>query len=341
MEKSLSSRCLLIFFLRFLNLDMEAKITQSLEFTRAAGSIIKGCWKGQGQAETVSPICFYMSERLMRITYNRNGRTLAIYHTNKEKDIQYLQFLGAGLLRHKAVERRVPMFISRSLARKIIKRKFKELSYEGNSPGDHQVFVKEILRSTKHGAYFKRRGRRSLTENEVVTLEKISATLSKYLSSSHLSKVMERCNLFFLGLIRSRGPLENTPKDHFMERFTRNHMDYEVNVVNRVCPSGKSHKPPRGTGYDSNIGANKNVKSHDCEDMRNGSDQECFGMCGKKCWCWHWVCGDCCLHKGCLQHDACCRYANPQYLSTYCLLPFVYGFNCENGYPGYPTCLYR
>ena len=32
-------------------------------------------------------------------------------------------------LRHKAVERRVPMFMSRSLARKIIKRKFKELSY--------------------------------------------------------------------------------------------------------------------------------------------------------------------------------------------------------------------
>ena len=244
-------------------------------------------------------------------------------------------------LRHKAVERRVPMFMSRSLARKIIKRKFKELSYESNSPGDHQVFVKEILRSTKHGAYFKRRGRRSLTENEVVTLEKISATLSKYLSSSHLSKVMERCNLFFLGLIRSRGPLENTPKDHFMERFTRNHMDYEVNVVNRVCPSGKSHKPLRGTGYDSTIGANKNEKSHDCEDMRNGSDQECFGMCGKKCWCWHWVCGDCCLHKGCLQHDACCRYANPQYLSTYCLLPFVYGFDCENGYHGYSTCLHR
>ena len=87
MEKSLSSRCLLIFFLRFFNLE------------RAAGSIIKGCWKGQGQAETVSPICFYMSERLIRITYNRNGRTLAIYHTNKEKDIQYLQVLGAGLLR--------------------------------------------------------------------------------------------------------------------------------------------------------------------------------------------------------------------------------------------------
>ena len=233
------------------------------------------------------------------------------------------------------------MFMSRSLARKIIKRKFKELSYESNSPGDHQVFVKEILRSTKHGAYFKRKGRRSLTENEVVTLEKISATLSKYLSSYHLSKVMERCNLFFLGLIRSRGPLENTPKDHFMERFTRNHMDYEVNVVNRVCPSGKSHKPPKGTGYDSNIVANKNEKSYDCEDMRNGSDQKCFGMCGKKCWCWHWVCGDCCLHKGCLQHDACCRYANPQYLSTYCLLPFVYGFDCENGYHGYPTCLHR
>eukprot|EP00730_Choanoeca_flexa_P001302 TRINITY_DN10575_c0_g2_i2.p1 TRINITY_DN10575_c0_g2~~TRINITY_DN10575_c0_g2_i2.p1 ORF type:complete len:346 (+),score=35.88 TRINITY_DN10575_c0_g2_i2:66-1040(+) len=29
----------------------------------------------------------------------------------------------------------------------------------------------------------------------------------------------------------------------------------------------------------------------------------CVGMCGPGCSCWHWVCGDCCWHQGCYQHD--------------------------------------
>jgi hypothetical protein len=35
-------------------------------------------------------------------------------------------------------------------------------------------------------------------------------------------------------------------------------------------------------------------------------DNACFGMCGNKCTCWKWVCGDCDCHIGCRQHDCCC-----------------------------------
>ena len=59
---------------------------------------------------------------------------------------------------------------------------------------------------------------------------------------------------------------------------------------------------------------------------------ECCGMCGPKCSCWKWVCGDCCWHQGCHEHDLCCQH---KFVSTYCLLPI--GFSCS-GFAGYPRC---
>ena len=59
----------------------------------------------------------------------------------------------------------------------------------------------------------------------------------------------------------------------------------------------------------------------------------CRGMCGKGCWCWRWVCGDCCWHQGCYEHDICCHN---RFISTYCLIPI--GFSC-GGFSGYPRCL--
>ena len=74
-----------------------------------------------------------------------------------------------------------------------------------------------------------------------------------------------------------------------------------------------------------------------CADVRaNVTSPDCFGMCGPHCWCWNWICGDCCLHRGCQQHDLCC---NHNYLSTHCLFPWIYGFSCHEGYHGYPECL--
>lgn len=55
--------------------------------------------------------------------------------------------------------------------------------------------------------------------------------------------------------------------------------------------------------------------------------QECLGLCGYGCNCWKWVCGDCCYHLGCYEHDICCR---KKFIRTACLLPF--NFKCESGY---------
>ena len=59
----------------------------------------------------------------------------------------------------------------------------------------------------------------------------------------------------------------------------------------------------------------------------------CLGMCGPGCWwCWRYVCGDCCYHLGCYEHDVCCQ----DYFSSACLcrLRLVLHFSCS----GYPNC---
>jgi hypothetical protein len=44
-------------------------------------------------------------------------------------------------------------------------------------------------------------------------------------------------------------------------------------------------------------------------------NNNCFGMCGPNCTCWRWVCGDCCMHKGCLVHDISCQKCSCGFLS--------------------------
>ena len=56
-------------------------------------------------------------------------------------------------------------------------------------------------------------------------------------------------------------------------------------------------------------------------------NNNCFGMCGKGCSCWSWVCGDCCYHMGCYDHDKCCE---ERFIQTRCLFPF--GFRCDQPY---------
>ena len=55
-------------------------------------------------------------------------------------------------------------------------------------------------------------------------------------------------------------------------------------------------------------------KQEKCSKCTTGScpyygdrSNECFGMCGYGCYCWSWLCGDCCVHQGCVDHDKCCR----------------------------------
>lgn len=58
----------------------------------------------------------------------------------------------------------------------------------------------------------------------------------------------------------------------------------------------------------------------------------CRGMCGKGCWCWSWFCGDCCWHRGCYEHDLCCK---KKPYSSYCLAPI--GLTCS-GFRYYKKC---
>jgi len=45
-----------------------------------------------------------------------------------------------------------------------------------------------------------------------------------------------------------------------------------------------------------------------CESLTgNINHNDCYGMCGRGCSCWSWVCGDCCYHRGCALHDDQCR----------------------------------
>ena len=55
-------------------------------------------------------------------------------------------------------------------------------------------------------------------------------------------------------------------------------------------------------------------------------DDQCIGLCGKGCDCWSWVCGDCCFHEGCKDHDLCCS----DWYSFSCLMPYY--FECESPY---------
>ncbi|KAL9955003.1 hypothetical protein ACROYT_G042597 [Oculina patagonica] len=75
-------------------------------------------------------------------------------------------------------------------------------------------------------------------------------------------------------------------------------------------------------------------RSH-CSLERDPNNDDCFGMCGSGCWCWSWVCDDCCHHQGCWEHDKCCDKC---WFSSYCLVPFVFGFRCS-GYGAYPRCM--
>ena len=50
----------------------------------------------------------------------------------------------------------------------------------------------------------------------------------------------------------------------------------------------------------------------------------CLGLCGASCTCWWWVCGDCCYHKGCYDHDICC---SKTYFSLRCAFPATFTCN--------------
>ena len=56
-------------------------------------------------------------------------------------------------------------------------------------------------------------------------------------------------------------------------------------------------------------------------------EDQCYGLCGRQCNCWSFVCGDCCYHLGCKDHDVCC---DKGYTTFACFFPI--GLKCDAPY---------
>ena len=71
-----------------------------------------------------------------------------------------------------------------------------------------------------------------------------------------------------------------------------------------------------------------------CTPINHRYYNDCVGMCGRRCSCWRWICGNCCHNQGCYEHDLCCK----KFVSIPCLIPNLTGFDCKS-YSEYPGCL--
>ena len=66
------------------------------------------------------------------------------------------------------------------------------------------------------------------------------------------------------------------------------------------------------------------IREYGCARCPTGSN--CKGLCGPRCTCWRWVCGDCCYHQGCYEHDVCC--SKHGYKSIPCV--FILNLTCDS-----------
>ncbi len=73
---------------------------------------------------------------------------------------------------------------------------------------------------------------------------------------------------------------------HMMAMRWADLLDISVSAANHPSTAGKSSCDKSSCG----------MECDPCND-------DCFGMCGRACDCWDWVCGDCCAHDGCVAHD--------------------------------------
>ena len=132
----------------------------------------------------------------------------------------------------------------------------------------------------------------ALGEEEGINGQDSSSVLPFYLAALHLHKLQHAASRF----------------NHSMQ----NH--HALQAGNSFTPN---HLPVRGKRH-----------SDPCfETCPPCQDQQCLGLCGLNCHCWKIVCGDCCWHLGCYEHDRCCR---EKFLRTKCLFPFK--FRCERPY---------
>ena len=103
--------------------------------------------------------------------------------------------------------------------------------------------------------------------------------------------------------------------------------EYKAGDSSATDSRGYQHRQQRRNVQCSN-GAT--CPSAQCPFRRYSND--CFGMCGKGCSCWRFVCGNCCVNRYCLTHDQCC--ADRGFFSWACLSVAwrVLGSRCSQTY---------
>ncbi|XP_031560654.1 uncharacterized protein LOC116296724 [Actinia tenebrosa] len=251
------------------------------------------------------------------------GQDLVLFY-QYSPDVHYLKVFDSGILRYKSKEFSLPFDTPQEgllkCLRKCIRTKLKDIES-----------FSRFLRAKRSF----RTPQQRLSWSEVVILANMSeAVAQRMLYASKVQKqLIQRFHLLVQGLVNAVGPPLHTIKPS-----TRANLYSKAVLSDTDFPAASDYaEAPKTENTTSRYHSNHSLSS--CSDMRYTSYQtHCFGMCGSYCWCWPWVCGDCCLHKGCLQHDICCQKRG--YLSIYCFSPWVFGFDCENGYLGYPECLY-
>ena len=157
---------------------------------------------------------------------------------------------------------------------------------------------------------------------------------------------------FLLKKLHTSSDRTQSPDQVFMEAFHQLTMKLESplilqasEVLGNTGVSGSSHpyllplflyatRLPYATAPQRVMQFQKSSRLDHCQKKPIG--KECLGMCGRYCECWKFVCGDCCFHRGCYQHDNCCL--GRKVYSPLCLFLIFNNFSCQR-YGGYPKCI--
>ena len=143
------------------------------------------------------------------------------------------------------------------------------------------------------------------------------AALQFYVLAMRLDKIKEQ--------VRMRTQAMDVKKVNNFGRPVLQAAEPHYRSFPRPLPHALNNKP-----YSGNI-----QKRQTCSECTTGRcpyygdrSNECLGMCGKECTCWSWLCGDCCVHQGCLEHDQCCNEEG--FWSLGCLFAAPFSFSCTS-----------
>ncbi|XP_032222334.2 uncharacterized protein LOC116604279 [Nematostella vectensis] len=321
--------------------------------TRDSPGLLKGCYS----RPALGTLCFLVHEDFMYVRDSQGGNV--VFYLKYNKDTHYFQAMRHHIIRFRdktISSGRSDHHASPWHVRSLIKR----------------ALHKNRLKQTRaRRAVFKSRVHSRIGLYKALLLGYLSQELHTRVSKARVAispLLAQRFHLMALGTLRALGPSFKKVKAqnhrHSAKLYTKhrpgetrvetkkNGDNFHIDKARSLSDDAKlrrENRVDRDAVFSTSLASSpirpQPTKHSTCSvpghatsgscDMR-GRSSDCFGMCGTVCWCWSWVCGDCCLHTGCYQHDWCCRRG---YLTIHCLCPWCFGFDCTRGYRGYPECL--